>query len=121
MQDCELLDLAGRPEHLLMTTLPVPPVCIRPRCSTMLYFSAEHSPHCFKNCPHCPPPASLSHRCRRTALHRTAAARSVEMDAGATGGSNEDDITMKLVQIVEVNNILRQVRCGAVRCGAELR
>ena len=43
------------------------------------------------------------------------------MDAGATGGSNEDDITMKLVQIVEVNNILRQVRCGAVRCGAALR
>lgn len=33
---------------------------------------------------------------------------SVEMDAGA--GSNEDDITMKLMQIVEVNNILRQVR-----------
>ena len=31
LQDCELLDLAGRPEHLLMTTLPVPPVCIRPR------------------------------------------------------------------------------------------
>ena len=29
------------------------------------------------------------------------------MDAGA--GSNEDDITMKLMQIVEVNNILRQV------------
>lgn len=36
--------------------------------------------------------------------------RSVEMDAGA--GSNEDDITMKLMQIVEVNNILRQVRLG---------
>jgi len=33
---------------------------------------------------------------------------SVEMDAGA--GSNEDDITMKLMQIVEVNNILRQVQ-----------
>lgn len=30
-QDCELLDLAGRPEDLLMTHLPVPPVCIRPR------------------------------------------------------------------------------------------
>ncbi|KAL4425069.1 hypothetical protein ABPG77_010383 [Micractinium sp. CCAP 211/92] len=60
-EDCELLDLAGRPEDLLMTALPVPPVCIRP---------------------------------------------SVEMDAGA--GSNEDDITMKLMQIVEVNNILRQ-------------
>lgn len=59
-EDCELLDLAGRPEHLLMTHIPVPPVSIRP---------------------------------------------SVEMDAGA--GSNEDDLTMKLMQIVEVNNILR--------------
>lgn len=47
---CELLDLAGRPEHLIMTHLPVPPVCIRP---------------------------------------------SVEMDSG--GGTNEDDITMKLM------------------------
>ncbi|EFN59163.1 hypothetical protein CHLNCDRAFT_138029, partial [Chlorella variabilis] len=55
-EDCELLDLAGRPEDLLVTNLPVPPV--------------------------------------------------VEMDAGA--GSNEDDITMKLMQVVEVNNILRQ-------------
>jgi DNA-directed RNA polymerase III subunit RPC1 len=60
-EDCELLDLAGRPEHLLMTHVPVPPVCIRP---------------------------------------------SVEMDGGA--GSNEDDLTVKLMQIVEVNNILRQ-------------
>jgi hypothetical protein len=33
---------------------------------------------------------------------------SVEMDAGA--GSNEDDITMKLMQVVEVNNILKEVR-----------
>jgi hypothetical protein len=49
-ETCELLDLAGRPEHLIMTHLPVPPVCIRP---------------------------------------------SVEMEAG--GGSNEDDITMKLM------------------------
>lgn len=32
-QDCELLDLYGRPETLLMTHLPVPPVCIRPRCA----------------------------------------------------------------------------------------
>lgn len=47
---CELLDLAGRPENLIMTHLPVPPVCIRP---------------------------------------------SVEMDSG--GGTNEDDITMKLM------------------------
>lgn len=31
LQDCEILDLAGRPEDLLMTHLPVPPVCIRPR------------------------------------------------------------------------------------------
>lgn len=29
-EDCELLDLAGRPEDLLMTIIPVPPVCIRP-------------------------------------------------------------------------------------------
>ena len=36
-----------------------------------------------------------------------AAAAAVEMDAGA--GSNEDDVTMKLMQIVEVNNVLRQV------------
>jgi DNA-directed RNA polymerase III subunit RPC1 len=49
-EDCELLDMVGRPEHLLMTVVPVPPVAIRP---------------------------------------------SVEMDAGA--GSNEDDITMKLM------------------------
>ena len=59
-EDCELLDLAGRPEDLLLTHIPVPPVCIRP---------------------------------------------SVEMDGGA--GSNEDDLTVKLMQIVEVNNILR--------------
>jgi DNA-directed RNA polymerase III subunit RPC1 len=59
-EDCELLDLAGRPENLLLTHIPVPPVCIRP---------------------------------------------SVEMDGGA--GSNEDDLTVKLMQIVEVNNILR--------------
>jgi len=31
---------------------------------------------------------------------------SVEMDAGA--GSNEDDITMKLMQIMEVNNVIRK-------------
>ena len=48
-EDCELLDLAGRPEDLIMTVVPVPPVCIRP---------------------------------------------SVEVDSG--GGSNEDDITVKL-------------------------
>jgi DNA-directed RNA polymerase III subunit RPC1 len=59
--DCELLDIADRPEHLILTHLPVPPVCIRP---------------------------------------------SVEMDGLA--GSNEDDITMKLIQIIEVNNVLRQ-------------
>lgn len=29
-EDCELLDLAGRPERLIMTYLPVPPVAIRP-------------------------------------------------------------------------------------------
>ena len=47
---CELLDLPGRPENLIMTNLTVPPVTIRP---------------------------------------------SVEMDTG--GGTNEDDITMKLM------------------------
>ena len=53
--------MADRPEHLILTHLPVPPVCIRP---------------------------------------------SVEMDGVA--GSNEDDVTMKLIQIIEVNNVLRQ-------------
>ena len=53
-EDCELLDLAGRPEDLIMTVVPVPPVCIRP---------------------------------------------SVEVDSG--GGSNEDDITVKLSVSVE--------------------
>ena len=48
-EDCELLDLAGRPEDLVMTVVPVPPVCIRP---------------------------------------------SVDVDGG--GGTNEDDITVKL-------------------------
>eukprot|EP00897_Mesotaenium_endlicherianum_P003119 jgi/Mesen1/2835/ME000174S02093 len=58
--DCEILDLHDRPELLIVTHLPVPPVAIRP---------------------------------------------SVEMESAA--GSNEDDITMKLMQIIEVNNILR--------------
>lgn len=53
--------MAGRPEDLLISAVPVPPVCIRP---------------------------------------------SVEMDAGA--GSNEDDITMRLANIVETNATLRQ-------------
>jgi len=60
-KDCELLDIANRPENLLLTHLAVPPCCIRP---------------------------------------------SVEMDG--ISGSNEDDITMKLIQIIEVNNVLRQ-------------
>jgi DNA-directed RNA polymerase III subunit RPC1 len=60
-KDCEVLDIAGRPENLLLTHLAVPPCCIRP---------------------------------------------SVEMDG--VSGSNEDDITMKLIQIIEVNNVLRQ-------------
>ncbi|GBG75764.1 hypothetical protein CBR_g21008 [Chara braunii] len=59
-EDCQVLDLAQRPERLILTHLPVPPVCIRP---------------------------------------------SVEMEAAQ--GSNEDDITMKLMQIIEVNNIIR--------------
>ena len=48
-EECELLDLAGRPEDLIVSHVQVPPVCIRP---------------------------------------------SVEVDGG--GGSNEDDITVKL-------------------------
>ena len=28
--DCQLLDLRGRPEDLIMTVLPVPPLSIRP-------------------------------------------------------------------------------------------
>lgn len=59
MQDCEILDVHGRPERLVLTQLIVPPVCIRP---------------------------------------------SVEMESAA--GSNEDDITMKLMQIIEVNKIV---------------
>ena len=61
--DCELLWLdpaSGRPEHLLLSTLLVPPVAIRP---------------------------------------------SVAMDVGA--GSNEDDLTCKLVEIIDVNSALR--------------
>ncbi|WIA12568.1 hypothetical protein OEZ85_006229 [Tetradesmus obliquus] len=57
-EDLDVLDIAGRPEDLLLGVVPVPPVAIRP---------------------------------------------SVEMD----GASNEDDITMKLMQIIEVNNGLR--------------
>lgn len=29
-EDLDLLNLASRPEHLLITVVPVPPVCIRP-------------------------------------------------------------------------------------------
>ena len=58
--DCELLNVLGRPEKLLMTHIPVPPVCIRP---------------------------------------------SIEMEI--TSSTNEDDITMKLITIVECNNSLR--------------
>ncbi|CAK0785283.1 hypothetical protein CVIRNUC_008489 [Coccomyxa viridis] len=58
---CELLDLPGRPENLIMTNLAVPPVTIRP---------------------------------------------SVEMDTG--GGTNEDDITMKLMNIIDSNNSVRE-------------
>ncbi|KAK9796706.1 hypothetical protein WJX73_006743 [Symbiochloris irregularis] len=58
-EDCALLGLSGRPEHLLMTHVPVPPVCIRP---------------------------------------------SVEMD----GGTNEDDLTVKLTEIVTTNSVLRE-------------
>ncbi|KDD75278.1 domain 1 of RNA polymerase Rpb1, partial [Helicosporidium sp. ATCC 50920] len=67
--DVALLDVAGRPEHALVSVLPVPPVCIRP---------------------------------------------SVEMDGGA--GSNEDDLSMKLMQIVEVNNVLRAGLAKGLAC-----
>ena len=63
-EDCSLLALAGRPEHLLLTHVPVPPVCIRP---------------------------------------------SVEMD---TGGSNEDDLTIKLM--VRLWPYAKCVSCRAV-------
>jgi DNA-directed RNA polymerase III subunit RPC1 len=61
--DCELLwvdPIAGRPEKLILNSVLVPPVCIRP---------------------------------------------SVAMDGGS--GSNEDDITVKLQEIVQVNYALR--------------
>ncbi|KCV73369.1 DNA-directed RNA polymerase III subunit RPC1 [Fonticula alba] len=62
--DVELLGMCpveGRPEQLIWTHIPVPPVCIRP---------------------------------------------SVAMDAAA--GSNEDDLTIKLMEIIHVNNVIRQ-------------
>ena len=63
-EDCELLwmnPLIGRPEHLLLSSILVPPVPIRP---------------------------------------------SVAMDTGA--GSNEDDLTVKMQEILGVNNALRE-------------
>ena len=54
MQDCELLDLAGRPEDLLVTNLPVPPVCIRPRharTTGTLLGLAPACPSCKLICP----------------------------------------------------------------------
>ena len=63
-EDCILLALESRPEHLLMTHVPVPPVCIRP---------------------------------------------SVEMD---TGGSNEDDLTIKLmVRMLRLSHNHIKLRC----------
>jgi len=58
--DLRLLDLAQRPENMIITHVAIPPCCIRP---------------------------------------------SVELDGQA--GSTEDDITMKLVQIFETNNVLK--------------
>ncbi|DBA04436.1 TPA: hypothetical protein N0F65_010032 [Lagenidium giganteum] len=72
-QDCELLwmdAIGGRPEKLILSTVLVPPVCIRP---------------------------------------------SVAMDGGT--GSNEDDITVKLQEIVQVNFALR----AALQKGASLK
>jgi DNA-directed RNA polymerase III subunit RPC1 len=63
-EDCELLWMdptIGRPEHLLLSAILVPPVPIRP---------------------------------------------SVAMDTGA--GSNEDDLTVKMQEILGVNNALRE-------------
>jgi DNA-directed RNA polymerase III subunit RPC1 len=63
-EDCELLWMnpdIGRPEHLLLSSILVPPVPIRP---------------------------------------------SVAMDTGA--GSNEDDLTVKMQEILGVNNALRE-------------
>lgn len=72
-QDCELLWVDadnGRPERLILNSVLVPPVCIRP---------------------------------------------SVAMDGGS--GSNEDDITVKLQEIVQVNFALR----AALQKGASLK
>lgn len=72
-QDCELLwvdAVGGRPEKLILNSVLVPPVCIRP---------------------------------------------SVAMDGGI--GSNEDDITVKLQEIVQVNFALR----AALQKGASLK
>ncbi|KAI9912862.1 hypothetical protein PsorP6_006479 [Peronosclerospora sorghi] len=72
-QDCPLLWMdagAGRPENLLLSTVLVPPVCIRP---------------------------------------------SVAMDGGI--GTNEDDVTIKLQEIVQVNSAL----AAALDKGASLK
>jgi DNA-directed RNA polymerase III subunit RPC1 len=72
-QDCDLLwmnSIGGRPEKLLLSSVLVPPVCIRP---------------------------------------------SVAMDGGS--GSNEDDITVKLQEIIQVNFALR----AALQKGASLK
>lgn len=72
-QDCDLLWVnanGGRPEKLLLNSILVPPVCIRP---------------------------------------------SVVMDGGT--GSNEDDLTVKLQEIVQVNFALR----AALQKGASLK
>lgn len=73
-QDCDLLWMdsvgGGRPEKLILSSVLVPPVCIRP---------------------------------------------SVAMDGGS--GSNEDDITVKLQEIIQVNFALR----AALQKGASLK
>eukprot|EP00959_Pyramimonas_sp_CCMP1952_P470171 9496215-Pyramimonas_sp.AAC.1 len=52
------------------------------------------------------PTFGLDSRVLRAAAYRCVCIRpSVEMETAA--GSNEDDITMKLMQIIEVNNVLR--------------
>ena len=47
MQDCELLYLSGRPENLLMTTVAVPPIAIRP---SVIIDGSQRSSHLSCSC-----------------------------------------------------------------------
>ncbi len=115
-EDCDLLDMVGRPEHLVVTHLAVPPVAIRPRwiqgwlreegggwrveggrwrVEGPFLYTLFHKRNT--------PPSLLTSSASSHSL-LLPSDRSVDMD----GASNEDDITMKLMQIVETNNVLRQ-------------